>query len=116
MRRRTVVLSEEQKQELRDCRDHHRLPYMRTKTAAILKVGSGMTIREVAAHGLNKSVSEDYVSQWITRYQHEGLEGLLVRDGRGRKPSFFPCAPQEYRSGNRRHARRAGTQPSTLRA
>ena len=34
----------------------------------------------------------DSVCGWIARYQTEGLAGLLVRKGRGRKPASFPCA------------------------
>lgn len=49
MRKRSVLLNSEQEQELCDCRNHHQLPYMRTKSAAILKVASGKTVKEVAA-------------------------------------------------------------------
>ena len=54
MRRRPVILSEEQDQELRHCRDHHSLPYMRLKAAAILKVAAGQTIiQALEAAGLD---------------------------------------------------------------
>src|SRR5258706_2123914 len=100
MRRRHVILSEEQEQKVRHCRDHHDLPYMRMKAAAILKVAAGQTIKQVALTGLNKPVTQECVSEWISRYEQEGLAGLRVQAGRGRKASFFPCARQ--RSAQRR--------------
>ena len=66
MRRRPVILREEQAQELRHCRDHHDLPYMRLKAAAILKVAAGQTIKQVALSGLNKPVTQECVSAWIS--------------------------------------------------
>jgi len=84
------MLSEEQEQELRHCRDHHDLPYMRLKAAAILKVATGQTIKQVALTGLNQPVTQECVSAWISRYEQEGLQGLRVQPGRGRKASFFP--------------------------
>jgi Helix-turn-helix domain len=92
MRRRYVTLSDEQQQALRHCRDHHPLPYMRLKAAAILKVATGQTIKQVALTGLNKPVTQECVSAWISRYEQEGLAGLRVQPGRGRKAAFSPCA------------------------
>ena len=103
MRRRYITLSEEQQQELRHCRDHHERPYMRMKAAAILKVATGQTIKQVALTGLNKSVTQECVSVWISRYEQDGLDGLRVQPGRGRKASFSPCAWQ--RPAKRRRSR-----------
>lgn len=94
MRRRDVTLSDEQQQELRHCRDHHDLPSMRLKAAAILKVATGQTIKQVALTGLNKPVTQECVSAWISRNEQDGLAGLRVQPGRGRKASFSPCARQ----------------------
>lgn len=85
---RQVILSKEQKQELMQARDHHAKAYVRVKAAAILKVAAGQSVRQVAAHGLLKAVKEEVVGGWIDRYLDEGLPGLLVRKGRGRKPAF----------------------------
>lgn len=87
-----LQLSEPQCQELTRARDHHRVPYVRVKAAAILKVAGGASINHVAAHGLLKPVAWDTVKDWITCYQQEGLDGLRVQAGRGRKPAFSPCA------------------------
>jgi transposase len=91
---RQVMLSPEQERELIWARDHHQKAYLRTKAAAILKVAVGQSMRRVAKHGLLKPIKEEAVSGWIDRYESEGLPGLLVRKGRGRKPAFSPsgCA------------------------
>ncbi len=72
----------------------HPLSYMRRKAAAILKVATGQTIKQVALTGLNKPVTQECVSAWISRYEQDGLAGLHVQPGRGRKASFSPCARQ----------------------
>jgi transposase len=64
---------------------------MRTKAAAILKVAAGWPICRVAAIGLNKPYHEDTVRSWLNHYEQEGLAGLRVKQGRGRKPVFSPC-------------------------
>ena len=90
-------LKPDQVQELEHARDHHPKAYLRVKSAAILKVASGMSRREVAHHGLLKPVDEETVSRWVKTYHQQGLKGLQVHAGRGRKPAFFP-------SGTRRRA------------
>jgi transposase len=85
-----VDLSAEQQRELEEVRDHHAKPYMRVKAAAILKVAAGQSRRQVAQHGLLKPVVEETVSHWLKRYQEQGLAGLRVQSGRGRKPAFSP--------------------------
>lgn len=92
MKRRKVNLSSEQRQELLRTRDHDPVPYMRMKAAAILKVADGLPIRRVAAQGLNRPISKDTLCHWISRYETEGLAGLRVKAGRGRKPVFSPYA------------------------
>lgn len=88
--RRVVVVSAAQSAELTAARDHHPKPYVRERAAAILKVAAGASIRAVARTGLLKAHRPDTVAVWIGRYQAEGLAGLLMRPGRGRKPAFFP--------------------------
>lgn len=76
--------------ELIRIRDHHPLPYMRERAAALLKIADGQSGREVAAHGLYKRRWEGTVYAWVERYRNEGVKGLEIRPGRGRKPSFSP--------------------------
>lgn len=88
--KRKVVLEEQQYRELSKTRDHAALPYLRERAAAIIKVAEGVSVRKVAEHGLLKRVRHETVSEWIDRYEQEGLEGLKIRQGRGRKPAFSP--------------------------
>ncbi len=90
---RPVHLTVEQTEELKQARDHHEKSYVRERAAAILKVASGLSMLWVAQHGLLKRRRYETVSDWITRYEAEGLEGLLIQAGRGRKPAFSPCGP-----------------------
>lgn len=83
-------LSDEQERELERAVKHAPKAYVRMKAAAILKVKRGQSIRQVALHGLLHPVSQECVREWIRRYLAEGLAGLLVRQGRGRKPAFSP--------------------------
>jgi hypothetical protein len=92
MQRLVPQFSSEQRAELSQARDHHPKAYLRVKAAALLKIDAGQSIKEVAAHGLLKPIKYETVRGWYWRYAHEGLDGLLVQTGRGRKPAFSPCA------------------------
>ena len=87
---REVRLSESQQAELEETRDHHRLPYLRERAAAILKVAGGQSVRQVAEQGLMRRHEPETVSGWIDQYEARGLEGLKIKAGRGRKPVFSP--------------------------
>ena len=89
-KRYRVELSAEQRAELESVRDHDAKAYMREKAAAILKIADGQSGLSVAEHGLLKSRSSDTVYRWWQRYWTEGIAGLKVRKGRGRKGAFFP--------------------------
>jgi len=85
-----IVLTRAQQQELAETRDHAARPYVRERAAAILKVAAGASGRQVALRGLLKPRQEDTVYAWVHAYQRDGLAGLFVKAGRGRKPSFSP--------------------------
>ena len=91
MTQRQVCLRPEQERELQWALKHHEKAYARERAAAILKVAAGASMRQVAASGLLQTRTEEALSEWIDRYLAEGLPGLLVRKGRGRKPAFSPC-------------------------
>lgn len=91
----TVRLTREQRRELEEARDHHERPYVRERAAALLKIADGMSGRQVALHGLLKPRKSDTVYHWIHRYLAEGLVGLLIKKGRGRKPAFSPRYPDD---------------------
>jgi len=97
---RTLKLDEGQRAELEQARDHDPKPYVRERAAALLKVADGMSGVAVASHGLLKTRSEEAVYRWLDRYEAEGIAGLRIRKGRGRKPAFSPSK----RGGHARHA------------
>jgi transposase len=63
---------------------------MREKAAALLKVAGGRPGSRVARWGLLKPRKPETVSRWVRQYRSEGIAGLRVRPGRGRKPAFSP--------------------------
>ena len=89
-----VKLTAEKRQVLQEVREHHEKAYMRERVAAILKIADGMSGRQVALHGLLKRRNPDTVYEWVHRYLEEGIEGLRIRPGRGRKPAFSPSVPR----------------------
>ena len=80
---RQLTLTDEQRRDLLDCREHHPKAYMREKAAAILKVADGQAVRQVAAHGLLRPRQPKPVGRWIDRYLAEGttLDELRQTDG-----------------------------------
>jgi len=89
-KRYELELNAEQKAELDIARRRHSKAYVRERAAAILKVNAGESIYRVALQGLLRPHDPDTVSEWIRRYRAEGLSGLKVKPGRGRKPVFSP--------------------------
>jgi transposase len=90
---RKLTLSAEQTAELRQIRDHHPKSYLRERAAALLKIAGGEVASQVAGHGLLKARDPDTVYSWIDAYQADGVAGLQIKQGRGRKPAFSPSAP-----------------------
>lgn len=91
-------LNESQRSDLEQIRDHHTKPYMRERAAALLKIASGCSGRDVALNGLHKARDPDTIYKWVRRYQAAGVEGLQSRQGRGRKAAFSPRYPDEARA------------------
>ena len=85
-----VELSETQQKELEAIRDHEPRAYLRERAAAILKISAGQSGREVAMHGLLRVRYPDAVYRWVKRYQQNGVKGLEIKPGAGRKPAFSP--------------------------
>ena len=86
----SICLTMEQQELLEQIRDTDKRPYMRERSAAMLKIAEGITPCQVALNGLLKSRKPDTVYDWVHRYQQEGVAGLPVKPGRGRKPAYFP--------------------------
>jgi hypothetical protein len=85
-----LELSDEQRRELEEVRDHDPRPYMRERAGALLKIAAGQSGRSVAQHGLLRARYPEAVYRWYKRYQAEGIQGLAMTPGAGRKPSFSP--------------------------
>jgi hypothetical protein len=89
-KRRYFTPTEAEKAELEIVRDSHKKPYMREKASALLKIAAGQSPHRVATDSLLKPRDPDAIYEWLDRYEAEGVEGLLVKQGRGRKPAFSP--------------------------
>lgn len=85
----TNCLMPEQEEQLKHIRDTHEKAYMRERASGILKVSQGLSCRQVALTGLLKPRKPKTVRGWIKSYQSEGVDGLSVKPGRGRKPSYW---------------------------
>jgi winged helix-turn helix protein len=78
MARRTLTLTEEQRHQLLELRDHDARPYVRERGAALLKIAEGDTPHRVAKIGLLKPRDPDTVYSWLDRYQASGVQGLIT--------------------------------------
>jgi hypothetical protein len=78
MGRRTLTLTEEQRHQLLQLRDHDARPYVRERGAALLKIAEGDTPHRVAKIGLLKPRDPDTVYSWLDRYQASGVQGLIA--------------------------------------
>src|SRR4051812_8047793 len=94
---RRLALTTGEREELLDAVKHHAKAYVRERAAAILKIADGASAASVAARGLLVRRAPDTVYRWLTGYRKAGLQGLMIRPGRGRKPRLSP--PGERRAG-----------------
>ena len=85
-----LELSESEREALEKVRDHDARPYMREKAAAVLKIAEGQVASQVAERGLLQSHDPDIIYRWLKRWQTQGVAGLVVKKGRGRKAAFSP--------------------------
>ena len=85
-------LTAAERAELMHLRDSAAVPYLRERAAALLKVADGATAAHVARSGLLRPRQPDTLYAWLRRYRVEGIAGLSIRPGRGRKPAFSPYA------------------------
>ena len=92
-----LPLTPEQQAELVGLRDRGAKPYLRERAAVLLAIAHGASIRGAAQTAGLKPHDADTVCAWVARYQTQGLAGLQIRQGRGRKPAFFPSAARRGR-------------------
>ena len=75
--RRTLDLTETQRADLLQHRDHDPRPYVRERCAALLKIADGLSPHAVARHGLLKPRKPDTVYSWLTWYEQRGLQSVI---------------------------------------
>ena len=91
----TLELTENERQQLVELRDKGKPAYLRERAAALLKIEEGISPHKVAQKGLLKKRAPDTVYSWLHRYKEDGIQGLLYKPGRGRKPAYSPKSPEE---------------------
>lgn len=74
--RRTLTLTDAQRVELIDLRDHHPRPAVRERCAALLKVAEGHSPHWVARHGWLRERDPDTLYAWLDRYAEEGAASV----------------------------------------
>ncbi len=87
MKKRTLILTIDQRQALEDLRDTSPKPYLRERAGALLKIFGGMAPYAVSQQGLLKVREPDTIYDWLDRYQEQGLEGLISLP---RRKAFSP--------------------------
>ena len=75
--RRTLDLTETQRADLLQHRDHDPRPYVRERCAALLKIADGLSPHAVARRGLLKPRKPDTVYSWLTWYEKLGLQSVI---------------------------------------
>lgn len=90
-----LELSETERQQLIELRDNGEPAYLRERAAVLLKGQAGSSPHKVARKGLLKKRDPDTVYAWLRRYKENGIQGLLHKPGRGRKPAYSPKSSEE---------------------
>lgn len=88
-----VSWTAEQLWQLRQGASHSPKPYLRQKCLALLNLAQGRGITDTARA---LCCSRTAIDQWIKRFEQEGLQGLQVRPGRGRKTACDPEVLKDY--------------------
>jgi hypothetical protein len=92
-----IELSSTQTAELEKAVRTHPKPYVRERATGILKVADGNSLQQVAYHQLLTRHAPETIKGWCESYLDGGLDALLVKKGRGRKPAFFPSGASRSR-------------------
>ena len=85
-----LFLSPAERVALVALRDTGPTAYQRERAAALLKIADGQSAAAVARTGLLRPRQPDTVYRWLARFRAEGIAGLAIRPGRGRKPAAYP--------------------------
>ena len=76
--RRTLDLTDSQRQDLQHYRDHDPRPYVRERCAALLKIADGHSPYAVARHGLLKRRDPDTIYEWLNLFERFGLRSVWM--------------------------------------
>ena len=98
-----IRLNEQERAELVRIVRTHKVPYVRERAAAILRIADGESGRSVARRGVLTPRSLNTIYRWVHRFLEEGVDSFRIRPGRGRKPAFSPSV-QDEGTGNPGHA------------
>ena len=85
-----IELEPTERNQLEKLRDTGHPAYLRERAAAVLKVADGQSATFVAQHGLLKQRRLNTVCEWLHAYLKDGIKGLNIKKGRGRKGAFSP--------------------------
>lgn len=80
---RTIELTAEQYQELKDGYEKGKSAAYRKRCHLVLLKQEGRTSRDI---GKIIGLHQITVNNWLNRYESEGISGLQTKPGRGRKP------------------------------
>ncbi len=83
-------MSVEQWAALVQMRDHAPKPYLPERAAAVLQVADGLAVEVVAREGLLRRWDRHALNAWLRSFEADGVAGLTMHPGRGRKPAFSP--------------------------
>jgi len=92
-RRKLMELSETQRKELTYAVKHSHPGYIRVRALALLNLAEGLSQNQVAKIF---QVSRQSVSRWKKVFQTEGIVGLRVHPGRGRKSKVSKEEVEEH--------------------
>lgn len=87
--RRKLRLTQEQRVELERHRDHDRRPYVRERSAALMKIADGMSPHAVAQGGLLRKRDPDTVYGWLNAYEATEVAGVIEHQHGGARRGHF---------------------------
>jgi len=78
-------LSSAQKSALQKGYAHGKSPIFRRKCHCILLSNTGKSVKELS---IIFGISETSIRKWLRQWEQEGIDGLHLKPGRGRKPKL----------------------------
>jgi transposase len=102
----TPILRESQRQELEHLHKTSPKHVVRKNCHAILLKAEGRTSKDV---GQIVGMTDVSVNSWLRRYIAEGIKGLSIKAGRGRKPIITPDDAALVREHINAHRQRSET-------